>query len=190
MRIDRAVVCVRGNEHGDRDPAREVDGRSWKRADGSGPGSEGGGPRPRRYGDRSPRTRRAAGGRLDRIAAPGNWRVRPGGEDGLPVPGISAIGASAACPALEVPCSVLACPVRRSRPGPAMHFPMSGEPVPGPSFGSFAEVGKLADRRASRPVRCFRFFAQTPEIGPICAGSTLETASHVELRAVCLGNHP
>ena len=81
-------------------------------------------------------------------------------------------------------------PRRQPRPGPAMHFPMSGEPVPGPSFGSFAEVGKLADRRSSRPVRRFRFFAQTPETAPICAGPALETAPHVELRAVCLGNHP
>ena len=81
-------------------------------------------------------------------------------------------------------------PRRQPRPGPAMHFPRSGEPVPGPPFGSLAEVGKLADRRASRPVRCFRFFARTPEIAPIPCRSAPETGHGVELRAVCPGNHP
>ena len=169
MRIDRAVVCVRGNEHGDRDPTRPGGGRAVQLMSSTGR-----------------RGRKQAGPDRGHRQLEGS----SGGEDGLPVPGISAIGASAACPALEVPCSVLACPVRRSRPGLAMHFPMSGELVPGPSFGSFVEVGKFADRRTSRPVRCFRFFAQTPEIGPICAGSAPETASHVELRAVRTGNHP
>ena len=133
-------------------------------------------------------------GRLDRIAAPGNRRVRPGAcapQDGLPVPGVSAICASAACRAFSMlPARSLAWPAQAAATGTGDALSDEQRAGPGPSFGSFAEVGKLADRRASRPVRCFRIPDRPPEIALIPCRSAPETAPHVPLRAVCLIYHP
>ena len=159
------------------------------------------GPRPGKSMDVPGSGRKAAGGHAARLS---DWTARPD----LPGPdrsaarsgpgrsgpsGVQSGPGPGAARSRNVPTTCAAGQAGPDRGSRQLEGSSGGEDgllVPGPSFGSFAKVGKLADRRSSRPVRRFRFFAQTPEIGPICAGSGLETASHVELRAVCLVYHP